>query len=284
MNTSTPSQVDLPNRLPADFLAKPSPDLTATRIDFSKTALPRYAGAYAVILDNVLTHAECRTLLHAAEATQAGKTEKWERAMVNIGQGQQAMITDVRNCGRIIWDSRDVVGRIWKRLEHVPQVREIASLEQKPEITGAGPSKRGEVWRMTRPNERMRFLKYVGGEYFRPHCDGMYITPDGEERSYLTMHLYLNDTGEPSEESLVGLTEADRKEAEENVLEGGATTFHNLTWDDEPRLDVEPKAGRVLLFQHRNLVHSGDDVRAGVKYTMRTDIMYSLAKDGEVTP
>jgi hypothetical protein len=41
-------------------------------------------------------------------------------------------------------------------------------------------------------------------------------------------------------------------------------------------MDVDPKAGRVLIFQHRNLYHSGDDVLAGVKYTMRTDIMYEL--------
>ena len=41
-------------------------------------------------------------------------------------------------------------------------------------------------------------------------------------------------------------------------------------------MDVDPKAGRVLIFQHRKLYHSGDDVVAGIKYTMRTDIMYEL--------
>lgn len=40
--------------------------------------------------------------------------------------------------------------------------------------------------------------------------------------------------------------------------------------------DVLPKAGRVLLFQHRDLIHSGDDVLSGTKYTMRTDLLYSL--------
>jgi hypothetical protein len=42
------------------------------------------------------------------------------------------------------------------------------------------------------------------------------------------------------------------------------------------RLDVHPKAGRVLLFQHKGLLHSGDYVTAGTKYTMRTDLMYEL--------
>lgn len=40
--------------------------------------------------------------------------------------------------------------------------------------------------------------------------------------------------------------------------------------------DVLPKAGRILLFQHRDLIHSGDDVVSGTKYTMRTDLMFSL--------
>lgn len=42
------------------------------------------------------------------------------------------------------------------------------------------------------------------------------------------------------------------------------------------RYDVLPKAGRVLLFQHRDLIHSGDDVLSGTKYTMRTDLLYSV--------
>jgi hypothetical protein len=38
--------------------------------------------------------------------------------------------------------------------------------------------------------------------------------------------------------------------------------------------DVRPKSGRVLLFQHRNLLHAGEEVRAGIKMTMRTDLMF----------
>jgi hypothetical protein len=44
------------------------------------------------------------------------------------------------------------------------------------------------------------------------------------------------------------------------------------------KIDVVPKCGRVLIFQHRDLLHSGDDVEDGVKYTMRTDIMYTIEK------
>lgn len=42
----------------------------------------------------------------------------------------------------------------------------------------------------------------------------------------------------------------------------------------ERSLDVEPKVGRVLIFQHRDLLHSGADVTGGIKLTLRTDLTY----------
>ena len=43
----------------------------------------------------------------------------------------------------------------------------------------------------------------------------------------------------------------------------------------ERSLDVDPKVGRVLIFQQRDLLHSGADVTNGVKLTLRTDLMYA---------
>ncbi|CAE7218974.1 hypothetical protein PTNB73_09950 [Pyrenophora teres f. teres] len=241
-------------KLPHGFLQGPAPDLTKTKIDFNKQGLPEYRDAWAVVLDGVLTAKECKTLLEAAEATTDGK---WERALVNIGGGMQAMYEDARKCGRIIWDNKEIMTRLWARTE--ASVPEIHRLQNWAEVTGYGPVKRKETWKVTRLNERGRYLRYVGGEYFKPHCDGAYETPDGTERSYFTLHLYLNDAVEKH-----GVRQ----------LEGGATTFFSGNLDQ--RIDVEPKAGRVLLFQHRNLIHSGDDVISGTKYTLRTDIMYAV--------
>ncbi|KAH6840729.1 hypothetical protein B0I37DRAFT_384962 [Chaetomium sp. MPI-CAGE-AT-0009] len=110
----------------------------------------------------------------------------------------------------------------------------------------------------------MRFLRYGKGGFFRPHCDAPYAdTSDPERtiRTIFTIHLYLNDS---------------KAEVEGAELVGGATTFFSN--DEKRRIDVNPKAGRVLIFQHRRLLHSGDDVLAGIKYTMRTDIMYELKR------
>lgn len=55
---------------------------------------------------------------------------------------------------------------------------------------------------------------------------------------------------------------------------GGATTFHSDDSKNKQTVNVYPKAGRVLIFQHNGLLHSGNDVLAGVKYTMRTDLLF----------
>lgn len=117
------------------------------------------------------------------------------------------------------------------------------------------------------------------------------MTPNGLQRSYFTLHLYLNDSLqelEKEQDGKVNLETAVPLAASSplNVsLRGGATTFHSR--DRRRRLDIDPKAGRVLIFQHRRLLHSGDDVIGGIKYTMRSDLMYELEggrdRDGVVT-
>lgn len=101
--------------LPQDFLLNPLPSPPLVRpIHFAQTPLVDYARYYAIVLDNVLSAEECDQLLRAAEATTKGE---WEEAMVNIGGGRQALSTDVRNSGRIIWDSDVVTQRIWDRVK-----------------------------------------------------------------------------------------------------------------------------------------------------------------------
>ncbi|MCJ1236202.1 hypothetical protein MMC14_004180 [Varicellaria rhodocarpa] len=227
----------------ADFLSGPGPKVKVERVDFAKTDLPELSKLYAIILDDVLTAAECTQLIEAAEATSGGV---WEPAMVNTGNYRQELRVDQRDCGRIIWDDRQI--------QHVP---EIECLKAVPLITGNGPTKRQETWQFSRLNERMRFLKYGAGQYFRPHCDGTYQTPDKKEMSFYTLHLYLNES-DPN--------------GPYGKLLGGSTTFHSNNMARE--VNVKPKLGRVLIFQHRGLLHSGEEVDAGIKMTLRTDLMY----------
>lgn len=94
-------------------------------------------------------------------------------------------------------------------------------------------------------NERFRCYRYDVDQRFAPHYDGAFIRND-DERSLLTFMVYLNDG-----------------------FGGGATAFHSFTKD----VEVTPKAGRALLFQHF-LLHEGCFVTSGVKYVLRSDVMY----------
>ena len=150
-----------PSPFPSDFLLGPGPAVKVSRIDFAATAIPEYKDDYAVVLDDVLTPAECATLVRAAEASAGGK---WERALVNVGGNEQEYLPDRRDCDRIIWDDRELVARLWARVR--PHVPELMRVKNAPRLTGMGPVRRGEVYGMTRLNERMRFLRYGPFEYF----------------------------------------------------------------------------------------------------------------------
>jgi hypothetical protein len=270
--------------------------------------IPAFKGYFAAIVDNFMTEAECKELLRLAEASTISddttSAATWERAMVNAGNGHQVMSVDTRKSGRIIWDSPDMASRLLHRL--MPFLREcgIVEIDSQPLITGLGPAKRGEVYQLSGLNERIRFLRYEGGDYFRPHWDGCYVTPDGSQRSFYTVHLYLNGEGEQNMEELRPLIEAAEKKngmfvqdgevdlmevgqdaveelgycrnnssASNEKLLGGATSFTD-GFSAREAVRVFPKTGSVLIFQQRNLFHAGDDVFRGVKYTVRTDVMY----------
>jgi len=91
-------------------------------------------------------------------------------------------------------------------------------------------------------NERFRLYRYRVGEKFDWHADGAFRRDNGEQSVY-TVLLYLSDD-----------------------FEGGETLFKNTK--------VIPKEGSICIFEHKKL-HKGAEVRKGVKYVLRTDVMVS---------
>ncbi|KAJ5824265.1 Prolyl 4-hydroxylase alpha subunit [Penicillium robsamsonii] len=303
--------------IPEGFLRVPATNATLHKLDFEHTSppIPSYKGRFAAIVDNFMTESECKELLRLAEkSTRTHLPDStlsppvWEQAMINAGGGRQVMSVDSRKSGRIILDSPDLAGRILDRLLPFMRECELDHIQSKPLVTGLGPAKRGEVLRLSRLNERLRFLRYVGGDYFRPHWDGCFVTPDGREKSLYTIHLYLNGDGEQDMEELklhieraektnwlfandgeIDLAEigsegvqvgdgsctsaAESLENSEALL-GGATSFMAGISSKES-VRIFPKTGSILIFQQRDLIHCGDDVFRGVKYTLRTDVMYT---------
>jgi hypothetical protein len=91
-------------------------------------------------------------------------------------------------------------------------------------------------------NERFRYYRYTPGQSFKGHTDGAFTRSNGEE-SKLTVLVYLNDD-----------------------FTGGETAFLTSV--------VSPRRGAVLVFRHE-LFHEGRSVLSGLKYVMRTDVMFN---------
>jgi predicted 2-oxoglutarate/Fe(II)-dependent dioxygenase YbiX len=108
------------------------------------------------------------------------------------------------------------------------------------------PARLEECWYLCGANERLRCYRYAPGQFFAPHFDGAF-TRNRDERSLLTLIVYLN------------ACEA-----------GGETRFLDL------ELAVRPSPGAALVFNH-HLLHEGARVERGIKYALRTDLMYRRA-------
>lgn len=93
-------------------------------------------------------------------------------------------------------------------------------------------------------NERFRCYRYQPGQQFAMHRDGAFRRSD-REKSELTFMVYLNEG-----------------------FGGGGTKFYDQD------VTAVPKTGTALFFQHR-LLHEGSVVTSGVKYVLRSDVMFA---------
>ena len=135
---------------------------------------------FAIILDNVFSKEECESLIRFSEE----KPENYEIAKVDYDD-EQIIDTTYRNNKRWLYFNKVMADTFYEKVKsYIP-----IEFEGNP---------------VSCLNERLSFLKYSTGEYFRAHEDGYYIRPDESEMSYITVQIYLNDVNEE---------------------DGGATTF-----------------------------------------------------------
>lgn len=157
---------------------------------------------------------------------------KWLK--INIGYNQQRINTSYRNSKRWLNFDKTLSDAFFEKIkDFIP--------------------KKFENRNVSCLNERLSFLKYFPGEYFKSHMDGRYTRPDNSESSYITVQIYLNDL---------------------NVEDGGETTIFKYPFNGiHQEYRIIPKIGRVLLFEH-DIEHEGSILKNGIKYCIRTDVMY----------
>ena len=185
-------------------------------------------------VEGFLSPEECRSLVDASEGAS------YEAATVDTAAGG-IMMTGLRNNDRLTVDDPARAAWLWDRLRTAFPTEHRGPFQATYAAIGV--------------NERLRFYRYKPGQKFDWHTDGYYEREDGA-RSRFTFMIYLNEE-----------------------CEGGETLFRGLPVEDgEGRsfpgeLAVKPRTGMALLFYH-HLDHKGDTVRDGVKYVLRTDVMY----------
>lgn len=176
------SYISHPVDIPEDFLA-PLPDpsvIKVERVDFEEAHLPEYSKFYAVVLDNVLNKEECDALLHMTEMSAGAHHEDidvpdngWKPALVSVGAGYEFKDIGYRNSDRIIWDEKVLAQRLWQRVLQGEGIKEyLLRLEGEEYHSALGTMelrRDGKIWEATEQcvNERLRFLKYGAGQYFK---------------------------------------------------------------------------------------------------------------------
>lgn len=229
--------------------------------DLSEQLIPiTGSNRFVIYLHNLLTPEECTNLIRRAE------DEGFDDALVQDPNGKQILRRDIRSCGRCIIDDVDLAAAIYtrilnavrgtnseKKVMHAPWVtsseKRRASCEDQGNANNNGET---TILHAVGLNERMRFLKYQPGHFFAPHQDIRFVRgPDAGSRagetSHVTVQLYLNEK-----------------------FKGGTTRF----LCGKRHYDVKPRIGSALIFDH-NLLHEGSKVIGGIKYSVRTDIMFA---------
>ncbi len=176
-------------------------------------------------LPGVLTPAQCAALIEQAEGIG------FEPASVRTPGGPK-MMTHIRNNDRVVLRDEALAAALWQRLHAVL-----------PVLDGARATGLDALWRVYR---------YVPGQQFKRHKDGVVTSASGEH-SRLSFLVYLNDD-----------------------CEGGATLFRDppAPGGDAPEpLSIIPSTGHALLFRHERW-HEGTPVQQGRKYVLRSDVFY----------
>ncbi|KAF8343995.1 uncharacterized protein EI90DRAFT_2889645, partial [Cantharellus anzutake] len=245
-------------------------------INFTEYGLPEYRNRYALVIDNLFTREECERLLALvpSEGDTCSNTgdESVGGAWLVAGIGETIVIPSYRNSGRIVRNDAEIAAWILEKIRPcIGEIEEIpdAHLHRGYSRRHSAAARHGETEqeesdairpaRLKGLREDLRFLRYTSGQFFKPHKDGSHIDAENKEISYYTLQLYLN--------------------GDAKTLKGGATRFWPCSTLDGlasngTYVDVEPRMGRVLIFEQRDLKHSGEDVKEGVKYNIRADMMY----------
>eukprot|EP00055_Hartaetosiga_balthica_P007034 m.23665 g.23665 ORF g.23665 m.23665 type:complete len:340 (-) comp5570_c0_seq1:102-1121(-) len=206
-------------------------------------------GDDAFVLRNLLTKEECSKLV--------SHTETLSYSFWNNANTEK---TDYRNAYTVEIEDPSLAAMLWDRVQHLVL----------PSITISPDQSRWErgfegTWKAIGVNSHLLFARYTNGGHFSPHTDG-YTVVDFNHRSLYTFLIYLNTCSKGGSTRM--FKQCDTREYVKDE-EG------RFRWDQGKFIgEALANVGEALLF-YQDIPHEGAPVEEdGVKYIIRTDIMY----------
>jgi len=192
----------------------------------------------------------CGTLLENVLTRQ--ECQRIIQATERLGYGVTNFLQEYRGDRRLQLD--DVSGllaeRIWQRIRpHVPARLVVDWMPEGDEYPSG-------TWTARGCNSRFRFSKYFAGGCFKTHADDICLLGD-DRCTLLTVNIYLNDL---------------------ELDQGGRTRFF-LDRGGDVLDSVGGLAGSALLFKQEEALHDGAPLSSGLKYLMRTDVVYAKSPE-----
>lgn len=210
-------------------------------IPFAAThPLPPNLG-FCVVIPEFLTTDECAAYIALSESR-------------GFASAESDYPPSYRNNERLVIDDPVLAAELFKRLrDFVPHTLNVDN-PMAAASSASINSNHDNDWTLVGINERIRFCRYLPHQQFSIHQDGVFHRA-ANCRSRLTFMIYLTDGKQ---------------------FEGGDTLFYERGPGASPPQvisRVRPHAGTLILFDHR-VWHAGEEVTAGIKHIMRSDLLY----------
>ena len=210
-------------------------------------------------IDNVLRKAECEQIVETTEA------QTFQNMSKKYNPEKQ------RNNDRLLVMDEALAVCLWNRTE--PLIDKFIKDHDIP-IRPLGFDVLRGNWEMNGLNTALRINKYSSdrNEFFAPHMDAQYC-PSGDERSFFSLVLYLNDGFEGGETCFYFPKDNSIQNKELTVEE--EIKAHGGLEEGFEQIKVIPRTGSVVLFS-QNILHESVPLlqkEHECKYILKTDIM-----------
>lgn len=224
------------------------------------------------LINNFFASEECQSILKSA-------SEQYKFSSI-----EHAYKIEQREAKRLCLLNKELAIVIFQRLQQLEIFKNIAP-DVKPygydENLCALDSK--NVWTPDHVNECVRLSMYEAPSVgFKPHFDSQYTTGKNK-RSIYSILIYLNHDYQGGNTVLYEKSIDDKKSL--NLMSGltiDEEIKQNKNLDGLVTTTIVPKLGSCLVFKN-DILHEGTKISSGVKYILRTDLVFSPEEENKVT-